>query len=189
MVTPLDLGILERFSAIFVFLLIYAVILGGLSYSKVIENVVLRNIIALFIALLTIFLPGLVKLVMFIGPWIAVFMLLIVLLLVGLKLIGATDDDIVKGYREKSITWWIIIIFLVILLAGIGKVYFGSGEFLEKTRTTEAGEIEGIEGTAERGELQFWQTLFHPNVLGMLIVLLIAALAVGLIGSETPPTK
>ncbi len=46
------------------------------------------------------------------------------------------------------------------------------------------GMEEGLEGTEEYGEKSFWLTLFHPNVLGMLLVLLIAAFAVFTLGGK-----
>ncbi len=68
-----------------------------------------------------------------------------------------------------------IIIAVVILLGSLGKVYFSGGtetEIVMRNGTlVETGEAGG------RGSGAFWATMFHPKVLGVIFVLLIAVFA------------
>ena len=40
---------------------------------------------------------------------------------------------------------------------------------------------EGKAGSSSSGELQFWNTIFHPNVLGFIAIMIIAMFTVSLI--------
>lgn len=177
MATPLDLGLIQVFSWVFPVLLIYALIFGILSYSKMF-NPLVNQLIAISLALLTLAAPNLLEIIKFIAPVITIILVVVLLLVMLFRFLGASEKDIARVTTESpTIIYWAIFVFIIVVLAAIGKVYFAKGTFFEERGAEGVPEGEGLEGTPEAGELSFWLTVFHPNVMGMILVLLIAAFA------------
>ena len=185
MATPIDLGLLQVFSWIFPLLLVYAIVLGILTYSKMF-NAAINQIIAVCLALLVLLVPTFVELIKFIAPLVTIILVAVLLLIMLLKFLGVSDSTISNVVsKDPTVLYWAIFIFVIIVFAAIGKVYFAKGTFMEDKGAVEGlEEGEGLQGTEEYGEKAFWLTFFHPNVLGMLLVLLIAAFAMFTLGGK-----
>jgi hypothetical protein len=184
MATPLDLGLIKVFSWIFPLLLVYALVLGILTYTKMF-NPAVNQIISISIALLMLVVPSVLELIKFIAPMVAIVLVVVLLLVMLMKFLGVSDktlSDVVS--KDATVFYWALFVFVIIVLAAIGKVYFAKGTFLEEKGTVEGVPEAGLEGTEEYGERSFWLTLFHPNVLGMIVVLLIAAFAMFALGGK-----
>jgi len=183
MATLLDLGLLSHFSIIFPVLLVYALVVGILSYTKLLgENKALNNIIAIALALSISMSTMVVQIINTMSPWIILIFLFLMFLLMAYKFLGATDTDIHNVLmKDKTIVVWILIIFFIIFLGSMSKLYFSSGQ----TATTTTGNVSVTEGQAAgTGVGAFWATLFNAKVLGVIMVMMIAVFAIILLSSE-----
>ena len=184
MATVLDIGLLNYFYIIFPFLLIYAAVVGLLGWLKIFgDNKAIHNIIALALAVIFVMSDSLVKIVNMSVPWLILVFVLLMFLLIAYKFLGAKDEDIAKILtRDKTVVVWILIIFLIIILGSAAKVFF-SEEAAVSTEGT--GEITVSEGdVGKTGSSAFWSTIFNPQVLALIILMLIATFAIMLLSGQ-----
>ena len=185
MATPLDLGLLSHFSIIFPILLVYALVLGVLTYTKFLgDNKVIHNLISIVIALSISFSPMVATVINTMTPWIILILVLVMFLLMAYKFMGATDADISHVLtRDRTIVVWIMIIFMIIMIASISKLYFAEAPVVSGEG---AVAVEGEEAVG-RGVGAFWATIFNPKVIGVIMVMLIAVFAIVLLSKEELP--
>ncbi|MFH1133360.1 MAG: hypothetical protein V1735_02640 [Nanoarchaeota archaeon] len=177
MATVMDVGLLEFIKPILSIVLVAAISYGIFTYTKLFgENKGLHAIIAVLIALLLAFMKSLSSLVSTMLPWFVVFFIFVIFFLMGFKLFGATDSDISSTLKNnKAVFYWILVVGILILLGSIGQVFFTGDQpstDITNTSTIQTGDV-GTTGTGA-----FWATIFHPKVLGMLVILIIAVFTV-----------
>lgn len=176
-----DISLLGQFSIIFPFLLAWVIIFGVLSYTKTFgDNKGLHSIIALCLAFLFVLSKDAVQIINFASPWFVLFFLFIIFVIMGFKIFGATDADVLgvlKNPEFRAISTWIGILSLIIIIASISHVMG------QRTLEEGSGEVivieEGEEGVAT-GDFQtnVMNTLFHPKILGLLVILIIGSLTI-----------
>jgi phosphatidylglycerophosphate synthase len=182
MASPIDVGIIEQFSSIFVVLFVWIFIYAALTMSKVLgDKNYVAHIVGIIIGLLTLISPNIVEVIKIMIPWtviILVFVMLVVLVLLFMSTTGGSAGGTMElGNRAKRIiAFWMLAIMVIIFFGAVGKVYFGDGEFIAEDQ---------LAGTAESGERSFWLTIFHPKVLGFILVMLIAVFTISIIGGKT----
>jgi hypothetical protein len=184
MATVLDIGLLSYFKIIFPFLLIYAGVVGVLGWTKMFgENKLLHNIIAITVAFIFVLSGGLIEVINMMVPWITIMFALFIFLVIAYKFLGAKDSDIANVLtRDKTVVVWILIIFLLIMLGSISKIYFsGTGP---TPIQGEGGITANQSSVGTTGVGAFWSTLFHPMMLGAIMVLLIGMFAILLLTSN-----
>jgi len=129
MATVLDLGLLEEFSIIFSMLLVFILVYAILQYTKILgENKAIHAFIAILIAIIILFVPSIGELLTTIIPWYVVLFIFILMMLISYKMFGIGDEDLadtLKNYTQ--IIYWIIILSVIILLGGLGKLRPKSG--------------------------------------------------------------
>ncbi|MBW2992778.1 hypothetical protein KY345_06185 [Candidatus Woesearchaeota archaeon] len=186
MVTVLDIGLLNYFYVIFPFLFIYAVTLGLLSWLKFFgENKLVHNMVAIVVAFIFVLSDTLVKVVNMAVPWFVIMFVLLMFLLLAYKFLGAKDADIAHVLtRDKTVVVWIMIIFVIILVGSLARVYFS--EEAPAPVVGEGGIVVSEEELGKVGVSAFWSTLFNPQVLAVIMVLLIAVFAILLLTGEVP---
>jgi hypothetical protein len=184
MATILDIGLLNYFSVIFPFLLVYAAIVGLLGWLKFFgNNKLIHNIIAISLAFLFMLSTPLVKVVNMAVPWLILMFILLMFLLIAYKFLGAKDEDIAKVLlKDKTVVIWILIIFIIIMLGSVAKIYFTEGT---APISGEGGISVSEEEIGKTGVSAFWSTLFNPQMLAVIMVLLIAVFAIMLLSAET----
>ena len=173
MVTLLDIGFMEFLLPVISFLLIYAVIFGILQKSKVFgESVNVNILVAFAVSVLFAITPGAMDVVAIIAPWFVVMLMVIFSLLLLFLFMGIKLDVIeAAARREASIRWVILILGIIIIVIALTSVFgpiFG-------TPSAEAGEGMGAE--IER-------SIFDPQVLTTVFILLVASQAVRLIAQK-----
>ena len=181
MASPLDVGLLSKFSIVFSMIFIFAIVYAILTYTKLLgDNRGINALIALITALLLLFSPNVAQVINIMTPWFVVLLIFILLVYLLFRFMGASEADMANVLKTNSaLIYVIIVIATIIFLAALGKVFFSSetaGEF-EYSPTPQIGEngtvvVGDIGGPP--GEATFWATLFHPKVLGMIFILLIA---------------
>ncbi len=192
MATFLDVSLLQSVDAIFPALLVFAIVFAILNKTHALgKSIGLDAIIAIVAAFMVMLSRPLIELINYIIPWFVVAIIFFLLLLLIFRVFGAEDKDIfeyVKG--DKAVGWVIIAICLVIVAAGLGKV-FGQGLTEQAFDAGTAGNVTYDEnGVATQNfERSVTATLFHPKVLGVIIVFTIAIFAVALLTGQESPGK
>lgn len=178
----LDVGLLKYFSGIFPMILVWALIYGLLSYVKPFgKNNAVYAIIGFVAGILVMFSQNAIDVINHMVPWFILFFILIMFLLMAYMFLGAKESDILTVLKgNQAIVYWLIIIFVVIFVASLGKVFFTG----DSAVSIETGEVNVTGEVGEQGSGAFWATLFHPKVLGMIFVLLIAVFTIVLITAE-----
>lgn len=172
MATLLDAGFLNFLLPVFSFLLIYAIVFGVLQKSKFLSEGASTNTwVAFALSLLFLLAPGAIEFVSVIAPWFVVlviiaFSFLLIFFFLGVK--PETIENVAKN--EASVRWTIIIISIIIIIVGLTSVF---------------GPIFGTPadtGDAIGREVQ--RSIFDPQILTTVFILLIAGQAVRLISQK-----
>ncbi|NQV08222.1 hypothetical protein HQ529_00030 [Candidatus Woesearchaeota archaeon] len=185
MATVLDIGLLESFSQLFTTLLVIFLVYGLLTYAKPFgDKKGLYSLIAFILGIMMLLVPSVSELLVTITPWFVIMFIFVIFILMVYGIFGAKEEDFLgalKSARGNQIVTWVIVISIIILLGGLGKVYFTGEE-----ATT---EVTG-EGTIQKGDVgevgtgAFWATIFHPKVLGLIMILLICVFTIMLLTSQ-----
>jgi hypothetical protein len=127
-------------------------------------------------------------------PWFFVVIFIAFFILFILMIFGLKEKNLTAGASSELRTW-VIIITVVILLFGLGSA-FGQGTLNrgtgttsdgnETTGTTSLGTGSNITGSPENTATSDFgtnalNTLVNPQVLGMILILLIAVFAIFLL--------
>lgn len=186
MATFLDIGILQHFSSIFTFILVYIIIYGTLEVNSPFgkDKKGLHALIALAISFIIIVSKIAMFIIGYMTPWFVVLFLFIFFILFAVRMFGSSDKDITGILKNRSV-YPIIIVFVVIIIISSLSAAFGQ-QLLEKNTDEELddnGEAVVIEDgkTPSTSTNSFSEnlvnTLFHPKVLGMIVILLIGLFA------------
>lgn len=193
MATFLDISGLSFFSSVFTFLLIFIGVYAILSWGKILgSNNGVHAIMAVAIAILFMFSKDAIEVINFIVPWFAMLFIGILLMLIAYSLFnpGANVFDLlVAGDKHRVIVYWIVILGIIIILIGLGNTYGQKiGPYLGEDGNTynDTNAISGISnnyrgdglvGTADY-QTNVGATIFHPKVLGIIFILLLATFTI-----------
>lgn len=189
MVTVLDIGLVNYFSAIYPVLLVFALVFALLQKTKVIgESMGINATIAVVAAFMTLLSKTLVDIINFMVPWFVVVIIFFVLMILSFMTFGAKETDIASALKDKTLQWTIIGIGILILVAAFGKVM---GQTLTE-QSFQAGVPGNATATINAGtgvatpsfEQNIYATLFHPKVLGLIILFGVAIFAVAFLSGS-----
>jgi len=169
------LGLLEKFEIIFPFLLILTLVYAVLNMSKILgDNKGLTALISFAVAIITLFSPVSREIINIMAPWFVILFIFLVFILVAFRIFGDVDYlEFFKGENGKMVAYWVAALALIIFFGSIATAFFGQQGVLQETDDTGQSVLErGEVGSEGRGA--FWATITHPNVLGMIVILLIA---------------
>jgi hypothetical protein len=205
MVTFLDIGLLGAVSTLFMVIMIFVIVYGFLSWRKPFggENQGLYALIAFGIAIISMTSRGFVTLIMTITPWFFTIIFVGFFILFILMMFGLKEKDLIAG-KTRELRTWVIILTVIIMLFGLGaafgqttleagtgttptnneeistgepgQIYYGD-DFQETTTTTTTTERTASQNFADN----VLTTIFHPKVLGMIVILLVGAFAMFLL--------
>ncbi|MDI6737000.1 MAG: hypothetical protein QME12_00605 [Nanoarchaeota archaeon] len=176
MASILDIGILDYFVPVFVFLFVFAILFALLEkFGFFGKNRGLNALIAFAIGFLFILTPDLLGIVKIITPWFTVLFVFLVLVMLLFMFAGVKEERIGAALSEKGNAWVIVILCIVILVYALTQVY---GAQIQ----TIYGGTNATDGSSVTG--QVGKIVFHPRVLGMFLLLVIAAQAIRFIASR-----
>lgn len=178
MATILDVGLLQSFDIIFPALLVFALVFALLQKTKILGGSGgVNSIIAIVIAFMVLLSETAVEIIKFMMPWFTIAIIFIVLLMLLFQTFGATDKEIFKIVQsEKAITWSILGIALVIMIAAFASVL---GQQFTEQGFSSGTTVNATGGTATSDfQRNITATLFNPKVLAMVILFVIAIFAV-----------
>ena len=184
MATPLDTSLMNHFDVIFPFLLVLVLVYALLSKIKLFSSASVNAMIAFIVAVMFLMSPIVREIVNTAAPWFVLLFVFIVFSLVVYMALGPTESDIlnvVKSSEYKYINYWILALILIITLGSLSYVLSNHGGFgtdlsAEPIPSTGTGDGSvGSPGSAPADQKEdFWQTIVHPKVLGMVFILLTA---------------
>lgn len=205
MVTFLDIGILGVVSSLFMVILIFVIMYGFLTFTKPFgdKNQGLYSLIAIGIAFISMTSRGFLILIATITPWFFTLIFISFFILFILMMFGLKQKDLVAGSRPELRTW-VIILTVVILLFGLGAAFgqttleAGTGVPINQNGTPSTGapgqvyygddfdnDVILTPTTPTTASTSFadnvMETIFHPKVLGMIVILLVGAFAMFLL--------
>lgn len=178
MVSPLDLGILQLFDFIFPVLLVWAFVFALLQKTEVIgKSIGINAIIASAVSLTVLLSRTVIDLINFIIPWFAIAIIFFVLMVLLFMIMGAKD---IQAYKQTNIQWILVAVGILIVVAGFGKVL---GQSLLEESLKAGEEVTTTDGgvASENFQQSVFLTIFHPKVLGLLIVFAIVVFTVALL--------
>jgi hypothetical protein len=184
MATPLDLGLLDRFGAIFPFLFVLVIVYAILSKIQVFgDRKGLDALIAFLVAVLVLFSDTVKKSIVMMAPWFVLFFFLLIFLAIGYMMLGAKEGDFTAAMQNyPSIVYWVLAICLIIWIGSITTVISqkgGIGAAGSQVINETTGEVSD-----QNQQNAFWATITHPKVLGLALILLIATFTVQRLSSN-----
>ncbi len=172
MATILDVGLLQYFVPAFVFFFVLVVVWALLEKTNFFGGNKFANLmIAFCLAVLFIVIPELTTIIALTTPWFVILFIFLLLIILVFLFMGVEASAIAKvfGGDNPAVTWTILIVAFAIFGYAFTQVY---GEQIHAITAGEA--VEGEETLTQ----SIGAILFTPKILGMLFLMVIAALAV-----------
>lgn len=178
MASILDIGLLDYFVPVFIFLFIFGILFALLEKVKIFgENKGLNALISFAIAFLFVLTPDLLGVVKIMTPWFTIMFVFVIMIVLLFMFVGVKEGAIAETFSERSMVWIVVIISLIILVYALTQVY---GAQIQNINVEGNATADGSPSmTSQVGKI-----LFHPRVLGMLLLLLIAAQAIRFLASR-----
>jgi magnesium-transporting ATPase (P-type) len=194
MATFLDIGLVQQANWLFAFVLVFVLLYAILSYKKLFDmSKMTASTIAICIAFMMLLSPAFLNIVAAAVPWFAIAIIFIVFLLLTMFTLGVTPEDMTKTLNGpqygSSIKSFVVIIASIIIIGAIASqfsVFTGGGsEPSGETIVNANGEIVSQSGdVGGKGQDALIAILFHPQVLGLLAIMVIAIFATILLSSN-----
>ncbi len=193
MATFLDLGILSAVQVVFPFLLILVFCWATLMRVPVFkEKPAWAITVAVVLAFMGVLSPITVKTISLMSPWFVLVMVFGVLAILAYQSMGIKDETILKVLTGENFggdyALWMLGVILVIglgsLLTVIGEQRGGVPGPGAQGNTTGAKVVYAESQSPSGQSGAFFNTIFHPKVLGMAAMLIIAAIAIGQLSSQ-----
>ncbi len=190
MATFLDTGLLEVFSAVFMFLLVYSIVWGILSKTKPFgDNTGVYSLIALALSFFVLLSAPARQYIAFVAPWFLVLTILFFLIIVSVSTFA--DVNWMKVLENDTARTWIIILVAVVALLGLA-FSFGQGALesggtvpVQNPETQEVRPVgpsggQGPSGATASGDFEanLVNTIFHPKVLGLMLIFLLSTFVI-----------
>jgi hypothetical protein len=175
MATIMDLGLLNYFTPIIVFIFVFILLWAMMKKLNFFPgNDGAHLLIALTLSILFILIPELTDVVSLATPWFIILLIFLFMIVLIFLFMGAKPEAVAglfggAGTPNQTILWTIIIVSLAIMGYAFTQVYG------EQIHNLTAGE-----STDESGDLMMniGQIVFTPKVLGMFFLLLMSALII-----------
>lgn len=182
MATLLDVGLLQQFGDIFPIVLVLVLMYSFLVKVKYFEeNHGGAFMIAAIMALIIGLSPVANRAIQLMAPYYVILFMGVFFVILSMMVLGAKEDavsDYIFGDEKKGTwaSWTVGVIAVVIAVAGFGKA------------AAEKNLIPGLGGQLPPGlspqEAFFYETMFHPKVMGMLLVLAVVIFTVNRLAAE-----
>ncbi|MGV8141105.1 MAG: hypothetical protein ACP5NW_01535 [Candidatus Woesearchaeota archaeon] len=179
MATFLDVSIVKSFSSIFTFILVFVIVYGLLEMFKALgdKKQSLHALIAVILGFMVALSPGVTVVLQTFTPWFTMLILVIFFILFAVKLFGVSNEQITGAFNKKSsILTWILILTAVIILfslgSGFGQKTLEEGQYNGTTVSVSSGNETAPTDTGSFSQ-NLYNTLYHPKVLGLILVMLI----------------
>ncbi|MEM0231232.1 MAG: hypothetical protein QXW00_00410 [Candidatus Woesearchaeota archaeon] len=178
MATFLEIFFLDKFSPIFILLLVFTLVYAILKTTKVLgDSNNLIAMIAMAVAFLVILSSESQDVIKTIMPLFFILLLFIFFMLVGLRFLGMEEGAIKEGMKHWGPVH-IALLVVVCLIFAVGLAAVFGNKLLPLTQNTTS-----VEATDYGKNVA--QAIFHPKVLGIIFILIVSMFAILLL--TTPP--
>lgn len=199
------IDLLSSFSAFFTFLFSFAIIYGVLEVSKVFgaeRGKTLNPLVAVSVSIMMLFSGRVINVMENIAPWFVLLVLTAVMIYMILGFLGVpTSGESVTSFFQgkgqgRTIIYFVIIAIILIVAYAI-SAEFGQDALEGGTDTDKLTQTDTVIETDANGvavdsgdtatddfDQNFGATIFHPKVLGMVAILLIASFTIRLLSQK-----
>ena len=186
MVTFLDTGLISIFSDIFMFLIVYAVVWGVLTSTKFFGDMpVVYAIISLVLAFFVLLSEPVKVFIVTVAPWLIALAVVFMMIVLCVSMFSREVDWMKVLNNDVARTWIIILIFVVVIVGAafsFGQAALDSGTPSQNPETGQVQTVvpQGPPSSTGTGnfEANFINTLFHPQVLGLMLIFGLGALII-----------
>lgn len=168
--------VLGFFSYLFPFLLVLFILYAILAKTQILsENNSLNAIVALVFAVLLVVSKSALVVVNTMIPWFVLLIIFVLFLLMIVKTFGYDDNAIKEAVSGRGYIMTTLIIVALIIFVGALASVFGQDLLNRDTGIDENGVNQT--GQSSDFETNLWDTLFHPKVLGLIVIVLVSTFA------------
>lgn len=172
MATPtLDISIISFFRPVFIFLFIFAVLFAILEKTKIFGGTKGVNSLIAFVLALLFIVSDLVDVIDIVTPWFTILFIMILMMILVFMFAGVKQETIAETFQQTWFVWILVLVMFVIFGYALSQVF--------------GAQIQAIYGggTAAGKGIGFdiGRIIFHPKILGVILIIAIAAQAVRLI--------
>lgn len=162
----IDIGLLSFISPIFVFLFVMVLFFAVLEKTKIFgENKGVNALLSFCVALLFIITTTATELVKILTPWLVMLIIISMIFMVFFLFLGVKPDTISEAVGKPGFFWPIFIVLLIVLGIALTQVF--GPQIASLTQEDQEGFAKNVA-----------QIIFHPKILSVIILLLIASYAI-----------
>lgn len=178
MATPIiSFGLIAMFKPLFIFLFVFTMFYAVLNKTELLgSNKGIQFLISFSTAMLFMFAANPLEFVDLVIPWLGVLLIVFMCFTILFMFIGVKGETIVSAVSQPGITWTLVITLIVLLIIALTKVFGAQVASL----TQDLPEDADKDFMSEVGEI-----IFSTKVLGMFLLLVIAAMAVKALAKVT----
>ncbi len=184
MATFLDIGLAQHFAPIFPILFVFVVVFALLEKSKILgENKGLNSLIALSVAIMLLFVPGLIQVINIMAPWFVVLFILVLLFLLLLMTMGTKWDSIAKVAGSWGTIHWFMLVIAIIIFVGSLSAVYGKALLPYSAEPGQVNVSTSEDTSTDTGNFNtnVGRVIFHPKTIGMVFILMVGALTIKLL--------
>ena len=172
MATFLDVTGLEAFSQIFVFVLVLLIVYAVFAMGKFGGAKWIAWLVALVVAIFVILSDLATGLIRSLAPWFAVLFIFVIFITVASKIFGATSVDFAE-YK------WVLVVVMVL-------VFFVGALAYIRYNVNVPGDIDEEGNVIKESDYTLTSNfIFHPKVMGIIFVLLVAVFTIALLAGKS----
>ena len=190
MVTPLESSsfLLDKFAIVFTLILVMVVIYAVMQWTRMFGGSKgIHMLIGLILGVFVIMIPSITQLISIMIPWFVLLFIFIIMIIMAYKIFGATDDDILGALRasDKTIIYIVVIVAIIIIIGSFSSVY-GQKLLSGTDEPVTDDDVSTNDGTGTGSFSQnIGATFFHPKVIGLIFIFLVAAFTIALLGTAS----
>lgn len=183
MATMLDISLFQTFSSLFAFLFVFVLVFAILELRNFFKSSGLHALIALFISTMVATSSNVMPLIAWMTPWFVMVILFFVFVMLITSFVGVSEVGFVKGLGgETGFTVAMLVVIGIIFAAALGNIY-GQQALELTTDQQNITAATGVPTAAGTFRENVASVFFHPKILGMILVLLIAAFTIRLMAN------
>ncbi len=217
MATFLDISIFQHFAGIFVFLIVFAIVYGFLLVTNMLKGkdgaTGIYAIIALAFAFFALISRSTVLIITKMTPWFTVLIIFLFLVFFIIRMfVGDNDSFFEELIKSPSVYWILAVLFIIILIVSLSSTFgqqllekqpgitptqndtmMNNGQRIDNSANTtiiltqnNVATPQGATASNDFGD-NVLQTLIHPKVLGMIMLLLIGMFTIILLAKTPSP--
>lgn len=187
MASMLDTGLLQFFSPVFLFILIFAISYAILDKFEVFKAGWTKAMISFAMGVLFLFSKDAMNFVNFVTPWFIIFIIIVMFFLMIFLFMGLKSDALGKLVSDPNVYWPVLIILFVFMAIAIVHVFGDRASPYEASQeTTEV--VQNEDGTSttvvKTRESEGLKTIINPKLLGSIILLIIMTITIATVSKN-----